>query len=49
MIGLAAIAVFIYFVSIGKPPMWKLLAFGGFFMIIAAIRVWNILRVPREE
>lgn len=49
LIGLAATAAFIYFVSIGKPPMWKLLAFGVLFMIIAAIRVWTILRVPREK
>ena len=49
LMGLAAIAAFIYFVSIGKPPMWKLLGFGVFFMVIAVIHVWNILRVPKKK
>ena len=49
LMGLGAITAFSYFVSTGEPPIWKLLGFGVFFMIIAAIRVWSILRVPRNE
>ena len=48
LMGLLMMAAFVYLLIIEKPHAWKALGFGLVFLLIAAVRVWGILRVKEN-